>query len=184
MSAIIRKIVTVVEETHLEMGQKVAPPTRRPTSASSIRRRRARSSTPRATTSGVGFRSWLDSQRRTCTHRMPRPPRPWRPRACASVRLIRRRWSISRSRARRRSPRTRRSSFLVESGQGTFDTPAKRRDSCRANGCWRRCCSHARRRRSACGSTGRSARTVPRTHARRDLCSASWRSRWPTCRRS
>ena len=28
MSAIIRKIVTVVEETHLEMGQKVAPPTR------------------------------------------------------------------------------------------------------------------------------------------------------------
>ena len=29
MSAIIRKIVTVVEETHLEMGQKVAPPTRR-----------------------------------------------------------------------------------------------------------------------------------------------------------
>ena len=29
MSAIIRKIVTVVEETHLEMGQTVAPPTRR-----------------------------------------------------------------------------------------------------------------------------------------------------------
>ena len=29
MSAIIRKIVTVVEETHLEMGQAVAPPTRR-----------------------------------------------------------------------------------------------------------------------------------------------------------
>src|SRR3954452_4300519 len=29
MSAIIRKIVTVVEETHLEMGQKGAPPTRR-----------------------------------------------------------------------------------------------------------------------------------------------------------
>ena len=29
MNAIIRKIVTVVEETHLEMGQKVAPPTRR-----------------------------------------------------------------------------------------------------------------------------------------------------------
>ena len=29
MSAVIRKIVTVVEETHLEMGQKVAPPTRR-----------------------------------------------------------------------------------------------------------------------------------------------------------
>ena len=29
MSAIIRKIVTVVEETHLEMGQKVSPPTRR-----------------------------------------------------------------------------------------------------------------------------------------------------------
>ena len=29
MGAIIRKIVTVVEETHLEMGQKVAPPTRR-----------------------------------------------------------------------------------------------------------------------------------------------------------
>jgi hypothetical protein len=29
MSAIIRKIVTVVEETHLEMGQKIAPPTRR-----------------------------------------------------------------------------------------------------------------------------------------------------------
>src|SRR5829696_2343382 len=29
MSAIIRKIVTVVEETYLEMGQKVAPPTRR-----------------------------------------------------------------------------------------------------------------------------------------------------------
>jgi len=29
MSAVIRKIVTVVEETYLEMGQKVAPPTRR-----------------------------------------------------------------------------------------------------------------------------------------------------------
>jgi hypothetical protein len=29
MSAIIRKIVTVVEETRLEMGQKVSPPTRR-----------------------------------------------------------------------------------------------------------------------------------------------------------
>ena len=29
MGAIIRKIVTVVEETHLEMGQKVLPPTRR-----------------------------------------------------------------------------------------------------------------------------------------------------------
>jgi hypothetical protein len=29
MSAIIRKIVTVVEETFLEMGQTVAPPTRR-----------------------------------------------------------------------------------------------------------------------------------------------------------
>ena len=29
MSAIIRKIVTVVEETHLEMGQAVSPPTRR-----------------------------------------------------------------------------------------------------------------------------------------------------------
>ena len=29
MSAIIRKIVTVVEETHLEMGQTVSPPTRR-----------------------------------------------------------------------------------------------------------------------------------------------------------
>ena len=29
MSAIIRKIVTVVEETHREMGQTVAPPTRR-----------------------------------------------------------------------------------------------------------------------------------------------------------
>ena len=29
MSAIIRKIVTVVEETHLEMGKTVAPPTRR-----------------------------------------------------------------------------------------------------------------------------------------------------------
>src|SRR6185503_20467066 len=29
MSAIIRKIVTVVEETYLEMGQKVAPPSRR-----------------------------------------------------------------------------------------------------------------------------------------------------------
>jgi hypothetical protein len=29
MSAVIRKIVTVVEETHLEMGQKVTPPTRR-----------------------------------------------------------------------------------------------------------------------------------------------------------
>ena len=29
MSAIIRKIVTVVEETHLEMGKAVAPPTRR-----------------------------------------------------------------------------------------------------------------------------------------------------------
>jgi hypothetical protein len=26
MSAIIRKIVTVVEETHLEMGKAVAPP--------------------------------------------------------------------------------------------------------------------------------------------------------------
>src|ERR1700730_14564589 len=29
MSTVIRKIVTVVEETHLEMGQTVAPPTRR-----------------------------------------------------------------------------------------------------------------------------------------------------------
>ena len=29
MSAIIRKIVTVVEETYLEMGQTVTPPTRR-----------------------------------------------------------------------------------------------------------------------------------------------------------
>jgi len=29
MNAIIRKIVTVVEETQLEMGQKVSPPTRR-----------------------------------------------------------------------------------------------------------------------------------------------------------
>jgi len=29
MSAVIRKIVTVVEETHLEMGQTVTPPTRR-----------------------------------------------------------------------------------------------------------------------------------------------------------
>src|SRR6201995_451438 len=29
MSAIIRKIVTVVEETHLEMGRAIAPPTRR-----------------------------------------------------------------------------------------------------------------------------------------------------------
>src|SRR3984957_11577294 len=29
MSAIIRKIVTVVEETHLEMGRAVKPPTRR-----------------------------------------------------------------------------------------------------------------------------------------------------------
>ena len=29
MSATIRKIVTVVEETHLEMGQAVTPPTRR-----------------------------------------------------------------------------------------------------------------------------------------------------------
>src|SRR5579871_2543021 len=29
MSAIIRKIVTVVEETHLEMGKAIAPPTRR-----------------------------------------------------------------------------------------------------------------------------------------------------------
>src|SRR5689334_23537673 len=29
MSALIRKIVTVVEETHSEMGQKVSPPTRR-----------------------------------------------------------------------------------------------------------------------------------------------------------
>jgi hypothetical protein len=29
MSAIIRKIVTVVEETHLEMGQTISPPTRR-----------------------------------------------------------------------------------------------------------------------------------------------------------
>src|SRR6266481_453935 len=29
MSAVIRKIVTVVEETHREMGQTVAPPTRR-----------------------------------------------------------------------------------------------------------------------------------------------------------
>ena len=29
MSAVIRKIVTVVEETYLEMGQTVAPPTRR-----------------------------------------------------------------------------------------------------------------------------------------------------------
>ena len=29
MSAIIRKIVTVVEETHLEMGRKISPPTRR-----------------------------------------------------------------------------------------------------------------------------------------------------------
>src|SRR5215813_4559776 len=29
MSAVIRKIVTVVEETHLEMGKSIAPPTRR-----------------------------------------------------------------------------------------------------------------------------------------------------------
>src|SRR6266852_2351487 len=29
MSAIIRKIVTVVEETHIEMGKTIAPPTRR-----------------------------------------------------------------------------------------------------------------------------------------------------------
>jgi hypothetical protein len=29
MSAVIRKIVTVVEETHREMGQIVTPPTRR-----------------------------------------------------------------------------------------------------------------------------------------------------------
>ena len=29
MSAVIRKIVTVVEETRLEMGRTVAPPTRR-----------------------------------------------------------------------------------------------------------------------------------------------------------
>jgi hypothetical protein len=29
MGAIIRKIVTVVEETQMEMGQKVSPPTRR-----------------------------------------------------------------------------------------------------------------------------------------------------------
>jgi len=29
MSAIIRKIVTVVEETHLEMGKTISPPTRR-----------------------------------------------------------------------------------------------------------------------------------------------------------
>ena len=29
MSAVIRKIVTVVEETHLEMGKTIAPPTRR-----------------------------------------------------------------------------------------------------------------------------------------------------------
>src|ERR1700749_234362 len=29
MSAVIRKIVTVVEETHLEMGQAITPPTRR-----------------------------------------------------------------------------------------------------------------------------------------------------------
>src|ERR1700737_23628 len=29
MSTVIRKIVTVVEETHLEMGQTVSPPTRR-----------------------------------------------------------------------------------------------------------------------------------------------------------
>src|SRR3954467_13813891 len=29
MSAVIRKIVTVVEETHREMGQTIAPPTRR-----------------------------------------------------------------------------------------------------------------------------------------------------------
>src|ERR1700757_4806911 len=29
MSAVIRKIVTVVEETHIEMGQRVSPPTRR-----------------------------------------------------------------------------------------------------------------------------------------------------------
>src|SRR6059058_6202344 len=29
MSAVIRKIVTVVEETHLEMGRTIAPPTRR-----------------------------------------------------------------------------------------------------------------------------------------------------------
>ena len=38
MSAIIRKIVTVVEETHREMGQTVAPPTRR---AAAIERERA-----------------------------------------------------------------------------------------------------------------------------------------------
>src|SRR5919109_4336820 len=29
MSAVIRKIVTVVEETHIEMGKAIAPPTRR-----------------------------------------------------------------------------------------------------------------------------------------------------------
>ncbi len=29
MSAIIRKIVTVVEETQMEMGRQVSPPTRR-----------------------------------------------------------------------------------------------------------------------------------------------------------
>src|SRR3979490_707050 len=29
MSAVIRKIVTVVEETHIEMGKTIAPPTRR-----------------------------------------------------------------------------------------------------------------------------------------------------------
>ena len=29
MSAVIRKIVTVVEETHIEMGKMIAPPTRR-----------------------------------------------------------------------------------------------------------------------------------------------------------
>src|ERR1700692_4295115 len=42
MSAVIRKIVTVVEETHLEMGQTVAPPTRRggaPADAASGRHR-------------------------------------------------------------------------------------------------------------------------------------------------
>ena len=37
MSAVIRKIVTVVEETHLEMGQKVAPPTRRAAAIAVIR---------------------------------------------------------------------------------------------------------------------------------------------------
>jgi hypothetical protein len=33
MSAVIRKIVTVVEETHIEMGKTIAPPTRRAAAA-------------------------------------------------------------------------------------------------------------------------------------------------------